>query len=61
MRFLINKIRSSINLSSEAEEYIFSIAKEKKVSKGEILIRQGQAVKKTFFVINGSLRSFCID
>ena len=61
MQVLINKIRSSINLSSEAEQYIFSIAKEKKVSKGEILIRQSQAVNKTFFVIHGSLRSFCID
>jgi CRP-like cAMP-binding protein len=61
MQVLINKIRSSINLSCEAENYIFSIAKEKKVSKGEVIIRQGQAVKKTFFVINGSLRSFSID
>ena len=61
MQVLINKIRSSINLSSEAEQYIFSIAKEKKVSKGEVLIRQGQTVNKTFFVVHGSLRSFCLD
>ena len=31
------------------------------VSKGEILIREGQTVNKTFFVTKGSLRSFCID
>lgn len=61
MHNLINKIKKSISLSSEAEKYIYSIAKEKSVSKGEILIREGQTVNKTFFVTQGSLRSFCID
>ncbi|MDC1188749.1 Crp/Fnr family transcriptional regulator [Flavobacteriales bacterium] len=61
MKDLINKIKSSIDLTSEAEEFIYSISKEKKFSKGEVLIREGQAVKKTFFVTNGCLRSFCID
>lgn len=61
MQDLINKIKKSISLSSQAEEYIYSISKEKMVSKGEILIREGQTVKKTFFVIQGSLRSFCVD
>lgn len=61
MKILINKIKNSISLSSEAEEYIYSITKEKKVSKGEVLIRQGQTVNKTFFVIRGILRSFCVD
>jgi len=58
---LINKIKQSIYLSSEAENFIYSIAKEKTIPKGEVLIREGQTVNKTFFVINGSLRSFCID
>ena len=61
MKDLINKIKSSIDLTSEAEEFIYSISEEKKFSKGEVLIREGQAVKKTFFVTNGCLRSFCID
>ena len=61
MQNIINKIKKSISLSSEAEKYIYSIAKEKSVSKGEILIREGQTVNKTFFVSQGSLRSFCID
>lgn len=61
MQNLINKIKNSISLSSQAEEYIYSISKEKTVSKGEILIREGQTVNKTFFVTQGSLRSFCID
>ena len=61
MKKLINKIKNSIHLSSEAEKYIYSISKVKKVSKGEILIRQGQTVKKTFFVTGGCLRSYCTD
>ena len=61
MKNLINKIKNSISLSTEAEKYISSIAEEKSFSKGEVLIQEGQTVNKTFFVINGSLRSFCID
>ena len=61
MEDLINKIKSSIILSSKAEEYVVSIAKEKSVSKGDVLIFQGQAVKNTYFVKDGCLRSYCID
>ena len=61
MEELINKIKSNISLSSEAEEYIFSISKVKTISKGELLIRQGQRVKKTYFVTDGCLRSYGID
>jgi CRP-like cAMP-binding protein len=58
---LINKIKSSTTLSPKAEEYVVSIAKEKSVSKGDVLIRQGQAVKKTYFVKDGCIRAYCID
>jgi CRP-like cAMP-binding protein len=61
MEELINKIKSVITLSLKAEEYISTISKEKTFSKGDILIREGQAVKKTYFVTNGCLRSYCID
>ena len=61
MKELINKIKKSIKLSSEAEKYLFSISKEKKLLKGSVLIRQRESVKKIFFVKNGCLRSFCID
>ena len=61
MQNLINKIKNSISLSTEAEKYIYSIAEEKLFSKGEVLIRSGQTVNMTFFVIQGSLRSFCVD
>jgi len=58
---LINKIKSSISLSAKAEEYVVSIAKEKKISKGDVLIRQGQIVKNTYFVKDGCLRAYCIN
>jgi CRP-like cAMP-binding protein len=58
---LINKIKNSQHLSLKAEEFIYSISKEKTLPKGEVLIRQGQVVKKTFFITEGCLRSYCID
>ena len=61
MENLISKIKASIPLSSEAEEYLISISKEKTVPKGSVLIRQGQAVNKIFFVTGGCLRSYCTD
>ena len=61
MKNLINKIKNSISLSEEAEKYIYSIAEEKSFSKGDVLIQEGQTVNITFFVIHGSLRSFCVD
>ena len=61
MEDLINKIKTSLHLSSKAEEFLYSISKEKTLPKGEVLIRQGQIVKKTFFVTSGCLRSYCVD
>ena len=61
MRELITKIKSIIRLSKKAEEYLFSISTEKSLPKGEILVRQGQAVKKTYFVTDGCIRSYFID
>lgn len=61
MQSLIDKIKKTISLSSEAEKYICDISEQKKVKKGELLIKQNQLVNKTFFVTKGCLRSFCID
>lgn len=61
MEELIKKIESRLPLRPEAEEFLYSISKEKTLSKGEVLIRQGQVVKKTFFVTKGCLRSYAID
>ena len=61
MEDLISEIKSSTTLSPKAEEYVISIAKEKAVSKGDVLIHQGQAVKNTYFVKDGCIRAYCID
>lgn len=61
MKNLIDKINNIITLSSEAEEYLISISKERKVSKGDFLIRHGQVVNNAYFVTDGCLRSYCID
>ena len=61
MEGLIDKIKTRLHLKPEAEEFIYSLSKVKTLPKGEVLIRQGQIVKKTFFVTSGCLRSYCID
>jgi CRP-like cAMP-binding protein len=61
MKELIKKIKDSISLSLEAENYLISISQEKTVPKKSILIHQGEAVDKIFFVIGGCIRSFCVD
>ncbi len=61
MEDLIKKIKARLHLRTEAEEFLYSISKVKILPKGEVLIRQGQIVKKTFFVTSGCLRSYCID
>ena len=48
-------------MSSEAQTYLESISIEKTFSKGSILIREGQRVRKVYFVTDGCLRSYCID
>ena len=61
MRELIKKIKSSLDLSLEAEEYLFSISNKKTFSKGTVLIQEGQNVNKIYFVTDGCLRSYCTD
>ncbi len=61
MEHFINKIKSSLLLTAEAEEFLYSISKEKAIAKGEVLIQQGDVVNKTYFVTEGCLRSFCTD
>ena len=61
MKDLIEKIKTSLNLNQEAEEYLYTISKQKTFAKGTVLIEQGQRVNKVFFVIDGCLRSFFID
>ena len=61
MQELIKKIKSSQDLSPQAEAYLYAISAKKTFSKGTVLIRQGQTVNKIYFVTGGCLRSYCID
>lgn len=61
MKELIQKVKSSIDLSPEAEAYLFTISEKKTYAKGRNLIQEGQNVNKIYFVIEGCLRSYCID
>ncbi len=61
MEELIKKIKKISKLSGEAEAYLRSISKIKEIKKGEVLVREGEAVRSTYFVLSGCLRSYCID
>lgn len=61
MENLFKAIRNSITLNPDAEKYLRSISKTIKISKDSILIKEGQVVNKTYFVIEGCLRSYCVD
>jgi len=61
LKELIKKIKDKIELSSEAEAYLYSISKKKLVKKGSILLKEGQNVKNIYFVVDGCLRSYCTD
>ena len=58
---LIEKIKGSVPLSTEAEKHLRSIAKEKVTKKGSVLVREGRSVDKEYLVIDGCLRSYCTD
>lgn len=58
---LFNYISNRIDLSSEAKKYTESISNLKKVEKGNILIGENESVNKTYFVLQGCLRSYVYD
>ena len=58
MEQLFNYISKRSTLSKELKDYINSTAKVKNLNKGDTLINQDQIVDKTFFVVDGCLRSY---
>ncbi|MGB2128378.1 MAG: hypothetical protein ACPHXR_02765 [Flavicella sp.] len=48
--YLIEKIKKSMSLSAAAELHLKTLVVERRVGKGEVLIHQGQAVRKTYLV-----------
>ena len=61
MEELIDKIRGSLELRPEAEEFLYSISKEKILAKGEVIIRQGQKAEIFYFLITGSGKNCSLD
>jgi CRP-like cAMP-binding protein len=55
---LFSYISKRSNLSKELKDYILATSNLKKLKKGSILINQDQYVDKTFFVVDGCLRSY---
>jgi CRP-like cAMP-binding protein len=58
---LITKLKTNFALSEQAEAYIYQISKPRTFSKGETPILQGDVVQKTYYVLDGCLRSYCLD
>lgn len=61
MNELYDYVSRGLKLSVEAKKYINSISKERRVKKNDVLVRQGQKIDKTYFVITGCLRSYGTD
>ena len=61
LHHLFDYISNRINLTDEAKAQLGSISNLKTYKKGDILIDQNQSVDKTYFVIDGCLRSYTYD
>ena len=49
------------DLSDDIKKFIQSISTVKKLKKGDVLIEENQEVNKTYFVMDGCLRSYVFD
>ena len=61
MEQLFDYISKRIDLTQEVKEFTKSISTIKKLKKGDVLIKENQIVNKTYFVIDGCLRSYVFD
>ena len=61
MEQLFDYISKRIDLTQEVKEFTKSISTIKKFKKGDVLIKENQIVNKTYFVIDGCLRSYVFD
>ena len=58
---LFEYISKRIDLTKELKKFIKSILSSRKLLKGDILISENQNVNKTYFVMDGCLRSYVFD
>ena len=61
MKQLFNYISRRIALGKEAKEFTKSVSRVRNYKKGSTLILENQSVTKTYFVVEGCLRSFVFD
>ena len=61
MKELFDFISRRIPLNGEIRDFTESISKVKEIKKGDKLITEGQYVNKTYFVVDGCLRSYVYD
>ena len=61
MEQLFDYISKRIDLTQEVKEFTKSISTIKKLKKGDVLINENQIVNKTYFVLEGCLRSYVFD
>lgn len=58
---LFDYISQRVEINSEKKQFINSLSKTLELKRGSHLIKPNQSVNKTFFVINGCLRSYTHD
>jgi CRP-like cAMP-binding protein len=58
---ILKNISRHISLTNQEKSYFFSLLKEKKVAKKELILQQQQACKEINFVQTGILRAFHMD
>jgi len=58
---VLNNIQNHVKLSSTEEAYFLSKISTQKVSKKELILRQGQICRKLFFLESGCLRAYNIN
>ena len=61
MKQLFDYISKRIDLNEDIKKFIKSVSTVKKIKKGVVLIEENQNVNKTYFVIDGCLRSYVFD
>ena len=61
MNQLFDYISKRTDLTQEVKDFTQSISTIKKIKKGDVLIKENQIVNKTYFVVEGCLRSYVFD
>ena len=61
MKQLFDYISKRIDLTEDVKKFTQSVSTVKKLKKGDVLIVENQNVNKTYFVMDGCLRSYVFD